>query len=65
MRNGRAGRPVAPRPAVAGPAARIAEEAGAWAAVGVDELIVPDFTLGTGQRRLDALDALLDAFRRR
>jgi F420-dependent oxidoreductase-like protein len=53
---------VAPRPAVAGPPAAIAEAAAAWGAVGVDELIVPDFTLGAGAQRLEALDALLDAF---
>ena len=55
---------VAPRPALAGPPAAIAEAAAALAALGVDELIVPDFTLGTGARRLDALDSLLEAFRR-
>jgi F420-dependent oxidoreductase-like protein len=53
---------VAPRPAVAGPAARIAETAAAWRDVGLDELIVPDFTLGAGARRLDALDGLMEAF---
>jgi probable F420-dependent oxidoreductase len=53
---------VGPRPAIGGTAARIAEEAAAWRDVGVDELIVPDFTLGTGARRLDALDALAEAF---
>jgi probable F420-dependent oxidoreductase len=53
---------VSPRPAVGGTAARIAEEAGAWRDAGVDELIVPDFTLGTGTRRLEALDALAEAF---
>jgi alkanesulfonate monooxygenase SsuD/methylene tetrahydromethanopterin reductase-like flavin-dependent oxidoreductase (luciferase family) len=53
---------VAPRPAVAGTAAHIAEVAEGWVEVGAGELIVPDFTLGTGNRRLDALDALLAAF---
>jgi alkanesulfonate monooxygenase SsuD/methylene tetrahydromethanopterin reductase-like flavin-dependent oxidoreductase (luciferase family) len=53
---------ASPRPAVAGSPARLAEAAAAWRDVGVDELIVPDFTLGTGARRLDSLDALREAF---
>jgi len=53
---------VAPRPAVAGPPARITEAAAAWREVGLDELIVPDVTLGAGARRLEALDALVEAF---
>lgn len=53
---------VSPRPAVGGTPARIAEEAAAWRDAGVDELIVPDFTLGTGARRLEAIDALAEAF---
>lgn len=51
---------VAPRPAVAGPPARIAEAVAAWHDVGVDEVIVPDFTLGTGAARTDALDAIIE-----
>jgi probable F420-dependent oxidoreductase len=53
---------VAPRPAVAGTPAQIAEAAAAYRDAGVDELIVPDFTLGAGARRRDALDALAEAF---
>ena len=53
---------VAPRPAVAGPPARIAEAALAYREAGADELIIPDFTLGAGNRRADALDALAEAF---
>ena len=53
---------VAPRAAVAGTPSRIAETVAAWQAVGIDELIVPDFVLGSGQRKLDALDALAEAF---
>ena len=34
----------------------------AYTGVGVSEFIVPDFTLGTGSRRTDRLDALIDAF---
>lgn len=54
---------VAPRPAVGGSPARIAEMAAAWRDVGVDELIVPDFTLGRGAQRTDTLDGLLEAFK--
>jgi hypothetical protein len=32
-----------------------------WIEVGVDEVIVPDFTLGTGTRRAESLDALREA----
>ena len=53
---------VSPRPAVAGSPARIADAAAAYRDAGVDELIVPDFTLGTGDRRRDTLDALAEAF---
>ena len=31
-----------------------------WADVGVDEVIVPDFTLGTGAQRLEALDLIIE-----
>jgi probable F420-dependent oxidoreductase len=51
---------VAPRPAVAGTPGRIAELVAAYRDAGVDELIVPDFTLGTGTRRSDALDVLIE-----
>lgn len=51
---------VAPRPAVAGSLDRIAESVAAWRDAGVDEVIVPDFTLGTGSRRADAYDAILE-----
>ena len=33
---------------------------GAWAEVGVDEVIVPDFTLGTGAQRLERLDLIIE-----
>ena len=48
------------RPCVAGTAERIAESVAAWRDVGVDELIVPDFTLGTGSQRADALDSIIE-----
>ena len=51
-----------PRPSLAGTAEQIAEQVAAYAEVGVDELIVPDFTLGTGAQRTDSLDALIEAF---
>jgi F420-dependent oxidoreductase-like protein len=48
------------RPCVAGTPERIAESVAAWRDVGVDELIVPDFTLGTGSQRTDALDTIIE-----
>lgn len=51
---------VQPRPAVGGPPERLIEAIQGWADVGVDEVIVPDFTLGTGARRLEALDLLIE-----
>ncbi len=47
-------------PCVAGTPARIAERVAAWRDVGVDELIIPDFTLGTGSQRADALDTIIE-----
>jgi alkanesulfonate monooxygenase SsuD/methylene tetrahydromethanopterin reductase-like flavin-dependent oxidoreductase (luciferase family) len=49
---------VAPRVAIAGPPERFAEVVGEWAALGVDEVIVPDVALGRGAERQDRLDAL-------
>jgi alkanesulfonate monooxygenase SsuD/methylene tetrahydromethanopterin reductase-like flavin-dependent oxidoreductase (luciferase family) len=51
---------VGDRPCVAGTPARIAERVAAWRDVGVDELIIPDFTLGTGSQRADALDTIIE-----
>ncbi len=53
---------VAPRPAFAGTVTEIIEQMAGWAALGVDEVIVPDFVLGHGSRRLDALDGLAAGF---
>ena len=50
---------VAPRAAVAGPTDAIAEVVEGWRQTGVDEVIVPDASLGRGSRRLDTLDALI------
>lgn len=52
---------VAPRAAVSGTPSRFAEMVGRWREVGVNEVIVPDATLGRGARRLEALDALREA----
>jgi alkanesulfonate monooxygenase SsuD/methylene tetrahydromethanopterin reductase-like flavin-dependent oxidoreductase (luciferase family) len=52
---------VAPRAAIAGPLEQVVDVAGAWAASGVDEVVVPDLFLGRGHERTDRLDALLDA----
>jgi len=49
-----------PRAAVAGTVSQIAETVAEWRDAGLDELIVPDFTLGTGTARLDALDQLIE-----
>ncbi|HYF45335.1 MAG TPA: LLM class flavin-dependent oxidoreductase [Acidimicrobiales bacterium] len=48
------------RPTVAGPAGHFAERVAAWRDVGVDEVIVPDFALGGGSRRSDAMDAIIE-----
>ena len=49
-----------PRPVVAGTPGRMAATVAGWAEAGVDEVIVPDFTLGVGPQRADALDLLHD-----
>lgn len=49
---------VAPRAAIAGPPEHFAEVVEQWAAVGVDEVIVPDVALGNGAQKLEQLDAL-------
>jgi len=46
----------ATRAAIVGTLAEVTDIVGRYRDAGVDELIVPDFTLGTGQRRLDTLD---------
>jgi alkanesulfonate monooxygenase SsuD/methylene tetrahydromethanopterin reductase-like flavin-dependent oxidoreductase (luciferase family) len=53
---------VSPRAAVAGTAPQIAETVAGWQEAGVDELIVPDFVLGDGQQKYEALDELIAAF---
>jgi len=52
---------MAGRAAVAGPASAFAEMVAGWRDAGVDEVIVPDWHLGVGAQRADALDALRTA----
>jgi alkanesulfonate monooxygenase SsuD/methylene tetrahydromethanopterin reductase-like flavin-dependent oxidoreductase (luciferase family) len=49
-----------PMPAIGGPTSRLADEVAAWQKVGVDEVIVPDFSLGTGTERLDRMDTIIN-----
>lgn len=49
---------VAPRAAFAGTVEQFGELVARWAAVGVDEVIVPDTHLGTGSQRVESLDQL-------
>lgn len=56
------------RAAVAGPVDRLIDAVAAWRDAGVDEVIVPDFSLGSGSKRLERLDTIIEqvapAFRR-
>lgn len=54
---------VAPRAAVGGPPERFAEVVAGWVDAGVDEVVVPDFTLGRGSERRERMDLLLEAAR--
>lgn len=45
-----------PRPVLAGTVERLRDVVAAYAEAGLDELIVPDFTLGSGAEKRDALD---------
>jgi alkanesulfonate monooxygenase SsuD/methylene tetrahydromethanopterin reductase-like flavin-dependent oxidoreductase (luciferase family) len=49
-----------PMAAIAGPPERLADAVAAWREAGVDEVIVPDFTLGQGRERLDRMDVILN-----
>jgi alkanesulfonate monooxygenase SsuD/methylene tetrahydromethanopterin reductase-like flavin-dependent oxidoreductase (luciferase family) len=51
---------VAPRAAIGGTAARVAEVVAEWRDVGLDEVIVPDFTLGSGVQRLERMDEIIE-----
>lgn len=46
-------------PLLTGSSERIHEQVKAYADAGIDELIVPDFNLGTGDAKLEALDRIL------
>jgi F420-dependent oxidoreductase-like protein len=48
------------RAAVAGPPERLADVVHGWQEVGLDELIVPDFVLGSGAARLERMDAIIE-----
>ena len=48
------------RPCVAGTPERITATVSAWRDAGVDEVIVPDFTLGSGAARAEALDRIIE-----
>jgi probable F420-dependent oxidoreductase len=50
----------APQPAVAGSPERIATTIAAWRDAGVDEIVVPDWPLGTGSQRIEGMDALIE-----
>ena len=47
------------RPMIAGNLSEVQDIVGAYHDAGVDELIVPDFTLGQGQQKLDILDTFI------
>jgi F420-dependent oxidoreductase-like protein len=49
-----------PRPVLAGTVERLRDVVAAYAGAGLNELIVPDFTLGSGARKLEALDQFVD-----
>jgi len=51
---------VGDRAAIGGSPDRLATAVGAWRDAGVDEVIVPDFTLGTGAEKYDRLDAIIE-----
>ncbi len=56
QRLARAGR----RPAIGGSVEQLVDAVGGWHAVGVDEVIVPDFSLGTGTQRVELLDLIAE-----
>ncbi|HEU5150036.1 MAG TPA: LLM class flavin-dependent oxidoreductase [Iamia sp.] len=48
------------RPAIGGTPEQLADTIGRWAEAGLDELIVPDFTLGDRQQAMDAIDQIIE-----
>jgi len=49
-----------PRPVLAGTVGRLRDVVAAYSEAGLDELIIPDFTLGSGAQKTEALDRFLD-----
>ena len=49
---------AAVRPAIGGTAEQLRDLVGQYAAAGLDELIIPDFTFGDQARALDLIDEL-------
>ncbi|MGN6694356.1 MAG: LLM class flavin-dependent oxidoreductase [Aquihabitans sp.] len=48
------------RPAIGGTSEQLIETIGQWAEAGLDELIIPSFTLGTGDQAKAAIDQLIE-----
>jgi alkanesulfonate monooxygenase SsuD/methylene tetrahydromethanopterin reductase-like flavin-dependent oxidoreductase (luciferase family) len=48
------------KPAFGGPPERLTEVVAEYAKLGLDELIIPDRTLGTGQAKFDRMDRLIE-----
>lgn len=48
------------RAAIAGTTDAVVDAVSSWRSVGLDEVIVPDFTLGRGARKLERMDALIE-----
>lgn len=48
------------RPVIAGNVSEVRDTVKAYADAGVNELIVPDFTLGQGQQKIDVLDQFIE-----
>ena len=48
------------RPAVGGTSEQLIETIGQWADAGLDELIIPSFTLGSGAKAKEAIDQLIE-----
>lgn len=52
---------VAPRPAIGGQVSRLIDAVAAWRDVGVDEVIIPDFTLGRGDQKRERMDTIIES----
>ena len=50
-----------PQPVLAGNLNEIRDTVAAYSEAGVNELLVPDFTLGQGQEKIDQLDRFINA----